>query len=165
MPLVSYDLKDTGTKGVILTVDIGSIFSTLSTPQNYTFIIDMSSSMHSAVPYMRDILVNWLQTVPNGCGVVFVTFNNSADVIFHTECLDETNRSVGQTHVKSLFSQGQTNIELGITTALATQHKLNALFSNRVVLLSDGQANLGETDANRLASLMARFCCKVDVGA
>lgn len=163
MPVVNYDLKDTGTNGVILTADIASIHSQLSKPQNYTFIIDMSVSMQSAVPYMRDILVNWLQTVPNGCGVAFVVFSDAADVVFYTDCLEETNRSVGISCLKSLHVMGNTNIESGIDTALDTQHKLNSSFDNRVVLLTDGHANYGERDPIRLASLMARFCCKIDV--
>lgn len=162
-PFVSYDLEDTGTNGVLLSVDIESIFSTLSPPQNFTFIIDLSASMGSAVAYMRNILVNWFQTVPCGCGVVFVGFNEDANVVFWTSCLDETNRSVGVSCLQSLHVKGRTNIESGIITALETQLMLNSSYSNRVVLLTDGQANVGEADPNRLASLIARFCCKIEV--
>lgn len=161
-PLVSYDASEAGTNGVIVTLDLLKIFPAQK-PQNFIYIVDKSGSMSEDIGYVKDILGVWLQTAPIGCGVLIVTFSDNVDVLFHTHYLDESNRADGLVAVKSLLAWGHTNIELGISTALSMQVKLNTSLSSRVVLLTDGHANLGERDPTRLASFMARFESQVDV--
>ena len=112
-PLVSYDASEAGTKGVIVTLDLLKIIPA-GQPQNFIYIVDKSGSMWEDIDYVKDILGVWLETAPSGSGVLIVTFSDTANVLFHTHYLDETNRTVGLLAVKSLFAFGHTNISLAL---------------------------------------------------
>ena len=148
---------------MLVQVDLGHIFRGVVAQYNYIFIVDVSASMSDDIQYMKDILKTWLMRVDLGCGLAFVAFSNSADVVFMTKCLDEASRKVGISRLQTLEVVGQTNVELGIRTALHTQGQMNASLPSRVVLLTDGKANAGEQDPNNLAALMTTLDSKIDI--
>lgn len=148
---------------MLMQVDLRHIFSGAVQPYNYIFIVDVSYSMSDDLHYMRDILRTWLKKVDVGCGMAFITFSDSADVVFMTQCLEESSREVAISRLQALRVTGQTNVEMGIRTALHTQSQMNASLPSRIVFLTDGKANAGEQDPNTLAALMTGFDSKIDI--
>jgi Ca-activated chloride channel family protein len=131
-------------------------------PVSLTFVIDTSGSMDmenrlELVKAALDLLVSRLNSNDS---VALVTFGDSASMILTPTSAAEPNAIL--TAINSLHAGGSTNaqagLELGYDVA-ALGHRFGAL--DRVVLASDGVANVGLTDAD---SILQRIDREVDAG-
>jgi hypothetical protein len=119
--------------------------------------------------YMKYILATWIHTVPEGSVVTLIQFSDDADIICQNEnnenniVVNERTRGVLISSINKLQVMGNTNIQAGIQTALNAQRDDKSCLPHRIVFLSDGVANVGETNVSYLASMMGGFRSKIDV--
>jgi Ca-activated chloride channel family protein len=134
----------------------------LRNPVSLTFVIDTSGSMDmegrlQLVKAALGLLVTRLQ--PND-SVAVVAFNDQAQIVLNPTSAAEPQQILAA--INSLQPGGSTNAQAGLELGydLATRgHRVGAV--DRVVLASDGVANVGLTDAD---SMLQRIDREVDAG-
>jgi len=114
-----------------------------------TFVIDVSGSMAEPgrldlVQDALDVLIDQLRPSDS---VAIVSFNDTAHVL--REMTPARNRGALHSAVGELRADGSTNLEAGLVTGyrVARDGYVTGA-SNRVILLSDGLANVGNTTAD-----------------
>ncbi|GAA2869644.1 VWA domain-containing protein [Streptosporangium fragile] len=115
-------------------------------PANLTFVVDVSGSM--AEPGRIDLVRNALHKLIDQLGpddqVSIVAFSSSAEVIQSMTPATDWNRL--HAAVERLAVQASTNLEAGLTAGYAEAARgFRPMATNRVILLSDGLANTGDT--------------------
>jgi Ca-activated chloride channel family protein len=123
-----------------------------------TFLIDTSGSMSSnnrlkMVQHALEMLVRQLDPRDE---IGIVAYNNSARVVLeHTQVRNE--RAI-LSAIRRLRPTGSTNAEDGLITAyrLASEY-FDPWATNRVILCSDGVANVGATGPNSILRQVARY--------
>ncbi len=113
------------------------------TPVNVSFVIDRSGSMYGPrIAQAREaaiMAVNRLQ--PNDIASV-VIFDQTVDVLVPAQHVTDPNQITD--HIRLIGARGSTAIHAGVLQGAAEVAKnKDARRLNRVVLLSDGQANVG----------------------
>lgn len=113
-----------------------------------TFVIDVSGSM--AEPGRLDLVQDALHTLVDQLretdSVAIVAYETEAHVL--REMTPARNRQSLHAAVDDLASGGSTNLEAGLVTGYrVARDGFVTGASNRVILLSDGLANVGNTDA------------------
>ena len=117
-----------------------------------TFVMDVSGSMQEdnkieMVKYGLTKLVD--QLGPND-RVAIVAFSNDAWVVLEPTSVENRNRIIDA--INSLYPMNSTNTEAGLRLGYELAHRnYRDGVINRVVLASDGVANVGNTDPNILA--------------
>ena len=117
-----------------------------------TFVMDVSGSMQEdnkieMVKYGLTQLVD--QLGPND-RVAIVAFSNDAWVVLEPTSVENRNRIIDA--INSLYPMNSTNTEAGLRLGYELAHRnYRDGVINRVVLASDGVANVGNTDPNILA--------------
>lgn len=120
-------------------------------PLNLTFVTDTSGSMKEQnrmelVKHALRLLVTQLDARDS---ISIVGFSTEATVLL--PMTSAANRGVIESAIYKLQPDGGTNPEAGLLAGYAIAAQALSLNShNRVVLLSDGVGNIGETDQNRL---------------
>ena len=127
-------------------------------PLALTFVVDTSGSMKEQnrmelVKHALRLLVAQLDAQDS---IAIVGFNNSASVIL--PMTSAQSRGVVEAAIYGLQPNGGTNAEGGLMLGYEVAAQgLTAGAHNRVVLLSDGVANIGQTDQDRVnASVKAK---------
>jgi Ca-activated chloride channel family protein len=120
-------------------------------PLNLTFVVDVSGSMNTN---------NRLETVKHGLRLLTAQLdgNDSVSIVaYSTEAriilpmTSAANRAVIEEKIHSLEPKGGTNAEAGLKMGYAAAAAdLSTGRHHRVVLLSDGVANIGQTDQDRI---------------
>ncbi|WP_051366581.1 vWA domain-containing protein [Hamadaea tsunoensis] len=114
-----------------------------------TFVIDVSGSMSETgkLDLVQDALHYLARQLRPTDSVALVTFNDRATVrlnmtpVSRLEDLDKG--------IDSLHAGGSTNLESGLTTGYeVARDGFRPQASNRVIVLSDGLANVGDTEAD-----------------
>lgn len=116
-----------------------------------TFVIDVSGSMADPdrLGLVQDALHTLVDQLRPTDAVAVVTFNDRAKVVREMTRVAEKE----QLHdaIDSLAAGGSTNLGDGLVTGYETARDgFRSGYSNRVILLSDGLANTGTTDADRM---------------
>jgi Ca-activated chloride channel family protein len=114
-----------------------------------TFVIDRSGSMNE--PGRLDLVQNSLHTLVDQLrqtdSVAIVGYNDEAGVVQRMTRASE--RSKLHKAIDALSADGSTNLEAGLTTGYAVARAgFREGATNRVILLSDGLANTGNTEAD-----------------
>jgi Mg-chelatase subunit ChlD len=122
-----------------------------TTPLNLVVLLDNSGSMErpDRQAIVRRSLEPLLSTLNDSDKVSMLTFARQprlwADGLSASEALNSLD------DLTRMIPEGGTNLETAIGTAYATARKhYNSRGQNRVILLTDGAANLGNTDAEAL---------------
>ena len=117
-----------------------------------TFVIDTSGSMErdGRLELVKDSLRKLVRSLGSGDSIAVVTFGDTARVVLTpTRATDEATilRAIDQ-----LKPGGSTNLEAGLTLgySLARETLLGDGGIDRIILASDGVANVGLTDANAI---------------
>lgn len=118
---------------------------------NLTFIIDVSGSMDA--PDRLDLVKDALHTVVDQLrttdAVAIVTFSDHAKVVREMTGVSEGRRL--HRAIDTLHTEGSTNLGAGLVRGYeVARDGFRAGRTNRVILLSDGLANTGTTDADRM---------------
>jgi Ca-activated chloride channel homolog len=120
-------------------------------PTNLTLVIDVSGSMEGRnMEMVQSAMHTLVDSLESDDEVGIVTYSDDADLELGMTPISE--ESAVRDAIDELEPAGATNTEAGLREGydLATDH-LREDGNNRVVLLSDGVANRGETDPEVLA--------------
>ena len=130
-------------------------------PLALTFVVDVSGSMEEGgrlelVKEALGLLTTQLSAT-DACALI--SFTNDARVL--CPMTSASNRGAFEDQVSRLVPEGGTNVEAGLMAGyrLAAE-ALTTNAVNRVVLLSDGVGNIGETDQVRILEQAAEFRSK-----
>jgi len=115
-------------------------------PLGFTAVLDVSGSMRGyKLAQAKEAVREALRRLHDGDLFSLVTFANQATGAFEPAEIDERTRHVVERALQEIGAGGRTalcaGLELGLEKAAAGKRE-----TNLVLLLSDGQANVGETD-------------------
>ena len=125
--------------------------------QNLVLLVDTSGSMYEAqkLPLAVDALKLLLEDMDENDSISLVTYAGSSEVLLEgVECTPEGREEIAAA-LDSLQAEGGTYGETGLRTAydLAQASYVEGA-NNRVLLLTDGDFNLGQTDDSELVKLV-----------
>lgn len=115
-------------------------------PLGFTAILDVSGSMHGEkLQQAKESLRQALQRLQDGDSLSLVIFNDNVRCVLEPTLLNSSTRRVAESALQEITASGMTalcgGLELGTEKALSRQQD-----TNLALLLSDGQANVGDTD-------------------
>lgn len=124
-------------------------------PMNIVFLVDTSGSMGSCIDQLKSGLSMLSEQLTDKDRVSIVTYAGNWDIVLENESGANTEKILNT--VESLMAGGCTNGSGGITAAyeLANQYFIKG-GNNRVVLLTDGDFNMGITSADELRELIEK---------
>ncbi len=119
-------------------------------PLNFSAVLDISGSMQGEKLHQAKEAVRLaLRYLHDGDIFSLVTFSNDVRCVLEPSTVDDPLRKVTESALQEITATGMTaldgGLELGITKAAQ-----KSLQNNLVLLLSDGQANVGETDLEKI---------------
>lgn len=122
-------------------------------PMNLTFSLDLSGSMGTTgIDGMRQAMRAIAAELRAGDVVSVVEWDTTQAVLLNNHPVSGANDSTLLTLVDGLASGGGTNLDAGLETAYAiAAANASANTLDRVVLISDGGANVGVTSADLIA--------------
>lgn len=127
-------------------------------PANLTFVIDASGSMarESRIGLVQKSLRLLVDNLQPSDQIAIVSYGSKADVILAPTSLEEPDAI--HNAIDSLDTGGSTNAEDGLRLGYNIadrQYDKNAI--NRVILLSDGVANVGATSAEAILETISEY--------
>lgn len=138
-------------------------------PANLTFVVDVSGSMAEAgrLDLVRDALHTLVDRLGPGDQVSIVSFGDEARLLLSMTPADR--RTHLHAAIDELQAEGSTNLEQGLVIGYREAARAyRPVAVNRVVLLSDGLANTGDTTWNgilrRVSDHAARHITLLCVG-
>ncbi|MEM7338630.1 MAG: von Willebrand factor type A domain-containing protein [Actinomycetota bacterium] len=120
-----------------------------------TFVVDTSGSMDRSnrLDLVKLSLERLVFELSDDDTVALVTYSDGADVLLPPTPASDTNQIIDA--IRSLRPDGSTNLEAGLQTGYDLANEaFNDTGINRVVLASDGVANVGLVDPAGLTSLI-----------
>lgn len=122
-------------------------------PLNLAIVIDRSGSMDSPekMPYLKQSLRAFLQSLAANDIVALVIFGDQADLVVPATPVGDgkwIENAIGR-----LEPSGSTNLHAGVMLGFKeVERNYDLRRNNRVILLTDGIANRGETDPERITA-------------
>jgi len=129
-------------------------------PLHIVLAIDVSKSMSGdAIGYLKQGLKQMLDHLEKGDKVSIVSFSTGAKVVIEAHAASD--KLTIEKAIIGLAAGGDTNLYAGLFTAfkVATKHQKTD-WDNRVVLLTDGEANIGLVHPGKLVSLATAYAKK-----
>ncbi len=129
------------------------VVSTTRVPLNLALVIDKSGSMSSSdkIGYARDAASSIIDQLESYDRVAIVTFDSNVQVLLPS--MLATDKPAIKRMIAGIRTGSNTALHGGMTTgADEVRRNYNAEFLNRVILLSDGKANVGPSSNTQLAS-------------
>jgi Ca-activated chloride channel family protein len=119
-------------------------------PLSLTAVLDVSGSMQGdKIRQAKDAVRQAVSRLHDDDSLALVTFSNVVQTVLAPTTVDEHIRQVVQSALQEINAGGRTalggGLEEGLKHAGAVQQE-----TNLVLLLSDGQANVGETDIEKV---------------
>jgi Ca-activated chloride channel family protein len=113
------------------------------TPVNVAFVIDRSGSMQGArIAQAREAAAAAIRRLDKNDIASVVIFDNQIEVLVQSQPVDDHAAFIDR--IRQVTARGSTAIHGGVVEgAQQVRHNLDSRRLNRVVLLSDGQANVG----------------------
>ena len=129
-------------------------------PLALTFVVDNSGSMEGErLGMVKAALGYLLGQLSANDSIALVKFHNEAYVL--SPMISAANRGPLEDSLAMLGIEGGTNVEAGLIAGYeVAAASLTPGAVNRVVLLSDGVGNIGETDQTRLLDTVAEYRAK-----
>ena len=130
-----------------------------SVPVDMVVVLDRSGSMSAdnRLPYAKSAIKELLSRLNESDRFGLVTFDTSAQIVTPLSALTADFRAQESSVVDSLTTGGSTNLSGGLDLAKSLLTGSSSGRTRKVILLSDGEANLGITDNNQLAILGRSF--------
>ncbi|MDD5309672.1 MAG: VWA domain-containing protein [Deltaproteobacteria bacterium] len=122
-------------------------------PLNLVFSLDDSGSMEgSPIERQKQVCRDIAHNLTKGDVVSIVTWNQDANVLLSSHVVDGPDDEVLLGKINGLLADGTTDLHQGLVKAyeLASENASGSRM-NRVILVSDGQANTGITDHDIIA--------------
>lgn len=120
---------------------------------NYVFLIDVSGSMNGQMDLVKESLYLLIDQLGENDAVSIVTYAGDERVV--CEGVSGSEKSILKSYANNLNSGGSTNGEAGITKAYDLAKKnFKVKGNNRVVLVTDGDFNVGVSNRDELKKLI-----------
>jgi len=126
-------------------------------PANLTFVVDVSGSMQreNRLELVKRSLFYLLDQMNNRDRVALVVYGTDARVVLPSTSLRDR-KSIEDAIVR-LRPEGSTNAEAGLREGYAVANEsFNARTNNRIILCTDGVANVGLTDGDDILDTIGR---------
>lgn len=121
-------------------------------PVMLTFVIDVSGSMarEDRLELVKDALALLVDQLRDDDRVAIVVYSDNSRIVL--DATPASDRETIMTAINNLSTEGSTNVEAGLQLGygIASLNQREGE-NNRVIVLSDGVANVGETGGDRLA--------------
>jgi Ca-activated chloride channel homolog len=131
---------------------------------NFVFLVDVSGSMsdQNKLPLVQESLKMLTKTLRENDRVAIVTYAGSTEVVLASTRGNE--KSKINAAIDRLNADGSTNGESGIKLAykIAYENKIEN-GNNRVILATDGDFNVGDTDEDSIESMVEKKAKKTGV--
>ncbi|MBU0504872.1 MAG: VWA domain-containing protein [bacterium] len=140
--------------------DVSHIKSKMRTPTDFVVVLDRSGSMESSgkIDYARQAIVSLLKQLDASDRFALVTFDSIVETPIGMTTVTSENLTTLITKVQSISTRGSTDLgsglEQGIHVLKNAVGKKNQ--AKRIILVSDGQANVGITDTVSLSQIAAK---------
>ena len=124
-------------------------------PVNISIVLDRSGSMAGEnIVRAREAAITAVELLDEGDIVSIITYDDKVNVL--VPAMPLTDRSSVIEKIKSINTGGSTALFAGVSKgAQEVRKNLNGNFASRVILLSDGQANVGPATPGELGELGA----------
>lgn len=133
----------------------GTVHTAEAPPLNLALAIDVSGSMAGEkIAAARTTALAVVEALTSRDRLTVVAFDSTADLLLDARPMDEAGRAAARNAIGKLEDRGGTNLWEGWMLSgerVAVAMQADARASHRILLLSDGQANEGVTDAGELA--------------
>jgi Ca-activated chloride channel homolog len=122
-------------------------------PLDLALVIDRSGSMSGRIEYAQQAAAGIVERLGEQDHVALVQYDDSAQVVVASVAMDAKGKAAMRTAIQGISLGGGTNLHGGLVLGrdevqrVATQGQVG-----RVILLSDGQANIGVVDPQQIAS-------------
>ncbi len=118
-----------------------------------SMVLDISGSMASEEKFTHAIegLLAMVAELSEGTEFSLVTFSTEARVDIPTTVIDRKTREVVRQRIREISIEGGTNIEAGLTLGYKTMAQFSRGTVSRLLLVTDGQSNVGITDPKEIA--------------
>lgn len=126
-------------------------------PVNVAIVLDRSGSMSGdKIALAREAVHQALGMLGPRDRFSLIVYDNVVDVLAAGATADDANRRIALARLGEIDARGSTDLASGWMTGADSLRALVAMTPvNRVLLLTDGLANVGITDADRLVQLAA----------
>ncbi|CAK8692458.1 unnamed protein product [Clavelina lepadiformis] len=153
-------VEDGKTINVVMKLTGISTTITSRIAQRYVLLIDVSGSMdnqiqsgdpRSLLQRMKVFASLFVETIKTGSWLSIVTFSTNAQIILPMTEMNKLGKAKAKNVIHSLETLGATNLSEGLYKALdATKNINDVITKDCIILFTDGAANEGETDAEKL---------------
>lgn len=125
------------------------------TPINLAVVLDQSTSMQGVkLQKAKEAAKMVLELLQPNDIISLITYDSTVQVLVPASKVTQTTKRFVQQKIKGIRAKGMTALFGGVSKGIAEVKKyLSNTRINRVVLLSDGQANIGPNSPNALARL------------
>lgn len=117
------------------------------------FVLDVSGSMASHEHAMKNALLSGVDKLRDIDQVCVLTYSDNASVLCEWNSVTDTLKKMIKGRCERLFCNGGTNISGALFQAIDQSYLLKSTLST-VIFFTDGKANKGVTDINRLAMMV-----------
>ena len=122
-------------------------------PLAFNVVLDVSGSMHGVkIENTKQALRMAARMLWDGDALAMTVFSDEAKIMLPPVPFNEKTRRVFESIVDELRPGGMTALHGGLVLGLKQAQKMQS-DNNLTLLLSDGQANVGETDLERIGQL------------
>lgn len=123
-------------------------------PLDLALVIDRSGSMSGRIEYAQQAAVGIIQRLGEQDHVALIQYDDSAQIVVASTSMDPKGKATMTSAIQGITLGGGTNLHGGLVLGrdevqrVATQGQVS-----RVILLSDGQANIGVVDPQQIAGV------------
>lgn len=151
-----------GTAFLKLTVSVpdSAEKATVRSPVDIVVVLDRSGSMSDAakLPFAKSAINDLLSRLNPEDRFSIIAFDDSISIVQYPVQATEQNKAIAVRNVSNLQPGGSTNISGGLEEALRVfEGGSGGSRKRKVLLLSDGEANVGVSDPDGLAMIARRF--------